>query len=77
MRDTLARVQVAVARHPKVLMTLLLITLLVASADPVAATDGVSGGDIWIDFLFESEIDTDGVVTLEDPGSANGGPSNP
>jgi len=40
MRDTLARVQVAVARHPRLLVTLLLVGLLVVSADPVAAGEG-------------------------------------
>jgi hypothetical protein len=77
MRDALARVQAAVARHPRLLMTLLLIGLLVVSADPVAAADGASGGELLIDRLFDSELTSDGAVTVEDPVNGGDGPTNP
>ena len=77
MRDALARVQAAVARHPKLLLTLLLVGLLVVSADPVAAADGASGGELLIDRFFDSETTTDGAVALGDPVNGDGGPSNP
>ena len=77
MRDALARAQAAVARHPRLLTTLLLVGLLVVSADPVAAADGVSGGELLIDRLFDSEFTTDGAVTMEDPVNGGDGPTNP
>lgn len=40
MRDAMARLQATVARHPRLLTTLLLVVLFVAVADPVAAGDG-------------------------------------
>lgn len=46
MRDAMARLQATVARHPRLLTTLLLVVLFVAVADPVAAGDGVDVGTL-------------------------------
>jgi hypothetical protein len=73
MRDALARVQAAAARHPKLLLTLLLVGLLVVSADPVAADNAVHTEP---DLLFDSEFTTGDEVTTND-GSSNRGPTNP
>ena len=53
MRDALARVQAAVARHPRLLVTLFILALLVISADPVVAGDS---GDVGT-FRFGSSGD--------------------
>jgi SNF family Na+-dependent transporter len=72
MRDALARVQAAVARHPRLLMTLLLVGLLVVSADPVVATDGsINGFETIFDLDFEVSTDGDSGV------SGSKGPTNP
>lgn len=74
MRDALARVQAAVARHPRLLMTLFILGLLVVSADPVAAGDGSI-----IKFGLTSDVDysTSGNMTTNGGVSGNAGPTNP
>ena len=70
MRDALARVQAAVARHPRLLVTLLMTTLFVVAADPVVATEA------GIDPIFEFEVTTSGEVAVDDGGGSDG-PTNP
>jgi hypothetical protein len=76
MRDALARVQAAVARHPKLLMTLLLVGLLVVSADPVVAGEGTVGTEM-IDQLNKTDVLSDDVVSTNGGTSEYSGPTNP
>ncbi len=70
MRDALARVQAAVARHPRLLMTLFILGLLVVSADPVVAGEG--SVNAWYDF----DPTTSGGIGTDDV-SGSAGPTNP
>ena len=68
MRDAMARLQATVARHPRLLTTLLLVVLFVAVADPVAAAEGGFDGGF--------DLTTDGSLSGDDV-SGGGGPTNP
>jgi hypothetical protein len=70
MRDALGRIQAAVVRHPRLLITLLIISLLIVAADPAVATE------TGVDPSLDLEFTTNGEGAIDDGGGSDG-PTNP
>jgi hypothetical protein len=67
MRSLLTRVQTGIARHPRLVATLLVVTVFLAAAGGAAALDGAVGMDGA----------TLGDVGTTDSGTSSAGPTDP
>lgn len=70
MRSTVGSVQVAVTRHPRLVVSVLVVSVFLAAGGVAGALDGVVG--------FEPTSLGDGTdVTTDGIGGSNGGPTDP